>query len=726
MATDPGTPAASAAGGAAAAAAPEPTQQKRKNTVWRIVRLVLIGAVVSLALLIIFPPTGVIKDRLAKGIGTSINRTVTIGAMRIRYWPKLDIELDNVAVSNPAGMPARDVFRTETLKARMELLPILKGRVRLESVALTKPAFMLEEGADGTRNWVFDTAQAASATATTPAAFSLPPVSTITDGTLTFQSALTGAQRSASDIDAVQTLNPGTGALTSKGNLTAGGETVVFDAELGTFDAVIAGTTSPLKATIDARPLRASIEGDALFSAAAEFTGKLSASTTTLVGLAQWLGSELTPTVEPIKGSLEGAIKITTRDVTFTDTDVLVNTTNGRFNGNLDLGADRPKLAGAFESPHIDLGRVATATRTSAPSLAPTPEVEFEPLVAPSWDQLLRDLDTLEKGSSAQGAAAAAAPTEAAAVAGAAPAWSDQPFNLKGLKAFDLDVTIRADDITYGALDLKQGRVAAIVKDGMLDAKLEELAVGSGKAVGTLSIDSIASPPKATLVMTMTNVEAEPIVTEITGKPILAGPSNVEITATAAGQNQSQLASTLDGKARFNMGQGAIRGFDVRRMIFEWWKSWSFDLSHKTGFTKLEAQYDIKKGIMRSQPGFELGGSEVEINSAGTVNVPKKQLNQEIRVKAIPPPTAFPIPVKITGNWAKPSIGIDWGGLFSAAPSLGLGGPQALAQSPEPPPANVQAAIRRVLALGLPEDQLSSDARQMLLSLLPAEAPAQP
>ncbi|MGE3227834.1 MAG: AsmA family protein [Hyphomicrobium sp.] len=726
MATDPGTPAASAAGGAAAAAALEPpSPKKRKSTAWRIVRLVLIGAVVSLALLIIFPPTGVIKDRLAKGIGTSIKRTVTIGAMRIRYWPKLDIEFDDVAVSNPAGMPARDAFRAETLKARMELLPLLKGRVRLESVALIKPAFMLEEGADGARNWVFDTEQAASATATTPAAFSLPPVSTITDGTLTFQSALTGAQRSASDIDAVQTLAPGTGALTSKGNLTAGGETVVFDAELGTFDAVVAGTTSPLKATIDARPLRASIEGDALFSAEAEFTGKLSASTTSLIGLAQWLGSDLTPTAEPIKGSLEGAVKVTTRDVTFTDTDVLVNTTNGRFNGNLDLGADRPKLAGAFESPHIDLGRVVTATRTTT-SLAPTPEVEFEPLVAPSWDQLLRDLDTLEKGPAAAQAAAAAAPVETAAAAGAAPAWSEQPFNLKGLKAFDLDVKIHADDITYGALDLKQGRVAATVKEGMLDAKLEELAVGAGRAVGTLSIDSVASPPKAVLAMTMTDVAAEPIVTEITGKPILSGQSNVEITATAAGQNQSQLASTLDGKARFRMGQGSIRGFDVRRMIFEWWKSWSFDLSHKTGFTKLEAQYDIKKGIMRSEPGFELGGSEVEINSEGTVNVPKKQLNQEIRVKAIPPPTAFPIPVKITGNWTKPSIGIDWAGLFSVSPGLGLGGPQALAQSPEPPPANVQAAIRRVLALNLPEDQLSPDARHMLQSLLPAEAPAAP
>ena len=105
----------------------------------------------------------------------------------------------------------------------------------------------------------------------------------------------------------------------------------------------------------------------------------------------------------------------------------------------------------------------------------------------------------------------------------------------------------------------------------MLDAKIEELAVGEGTAVGTFNVDSRAEPPRAAVQLTLSNVAAEPIVTEITGKPLLAGTSNVEITATAAGQNQAQLTSTLDGKAHFRMGKGALRGFDVRRMIFEWW-----------------------------------------------------------------------------------------------------------------------------------------------------------
>jgi AsmA protein len=722
MATDPGTPAA-------------PTAPKKRGTFWRIARLILIGAVASIALLLVFPPTGLIKDQLARSIGAAIGRTVTIGDMRLKLRPALEAAFDQVAVSNPPGMPARGVFRAESIHTTVELLPLLKGRVRMNRLDLIKPVFALEEGADGTRNWVFGAARPQAETppaadparsepegtapppaseALRPAAFSYPPDSAIVDGTLTFRSARTGAERTATAINAVQTFDPVSGALASKGHLAAGGETVAFDAAVGDLEAVIGGTSSPLKAHIDARPLRASVDGEASFSAAAEFTGALTASSASLIDLARWLGSDVTASGSPLRGSLDGTIRTTTRDITFTETDVMIDTTSGRFEGILDLGGVRPRLTGALASEHIDLGRATGAPRQSA--LAPTPETDFAPLVTPGWEQLLNDLNALERGPAS--AAAEAAPSTAAPAI-TSPGWSEQPFNLKALKALDLDLLVTAAAVTYGALDLKQARVKAGLAEGMLDARLEALEVGRGTATGTLTIDSRAAPPRANVQLSMADVAAEPIVTELTGKPLLSGTSQIEITASAAGQTQSQLTSTLDGKAHFRMGPGALRGFDVRRMIFEWWKSWSFDLAAKTGFTRLEAQYDIKKGIMRSEPGLAMGGSEVEINSAGTVNVPQKKLDQEIRVKAIPPPTAFPIPIKISGGWAKPSIGIDWGGLFSAAP--GLGGPQALAEPPEPPPANVEAAIRRVLAQDLPDERLSPEARRMLEGLLPAE-----
>jgi AsmA protein len=715
MPSDPGTPAAEAV---------QPARSKGRA--WRIFRTVLIGALVSAALLIAFPPTGLIKDQLAKMIGETIGRPVTIGDLQLAPVlqlgkPKLDVTFSDIAVANPAGMPAGEVLKVATTTTRVELLPLLKGRVRMETLDIAKPEARLLEDATGARNWVVTEAPApvtgaapAPSTTATPARLSLPPVINITDGTFQFDSALTGSSQQASAISFVQTIDAVTGAATSKGSLAAGGETVRFAVAVGDFAAVTSGSTTTLKGSLDSRPLRADVDGDANFSAAAEFKGALTATTNSLMALLSWLGADADASGEPIKTSLQGQVLVRTLDVTFSETNVLVNTTSGRFDGVLDLGGTRPKLSGTVASEHIDLGRYS-GTQGRASLLPEAPQTDFEPLIAPSWEQLLTDLAALERGPQA----AAEAEVAASAAASTSAGWSEQPLNLNSLKAFDLDVLLNAAAITYGALDLRQGRVKAVVTDGVLDAKLEELSVGAGKAVGALNLDSRASPPRASLSLNMTEVAAEPIITELSGKPLLSGTSKVDITATAAGQNQSQLAATLDGKARFQMGKGALRGFDVRRMIFEWWRNWSFDLAMRTSFERLEGQYDIKKGILRSEPGLAMGGSEVEINSAGTVNLPKKRLNQEIRVKAIPPPTALPIPVKITGDWAKPTIGIDWGGLFSAAP--GVNGPQALAAAPEPPPPNVEAAIRRVLALDLPPDRLSPDARTMLESLLPVE-----
>lgn len=711
MSTESGTPDGAADAGG----------KKRIGRGRRIFRTVLIGILVSIALLIAFPPLGLIKDTIARNVGDNIGRTVTIGGMSVSLDPFITAEFTDVRVANPPGMPERDLFHGETVRATVAFFPLFKGRVRLESLALVNPTLALEEGADGTRNWLLGAAQGAQAAPAEPVAANVspPPVTTVDNGRLAYTSALSGADYGAERINGTVLLDLVTGAGSSKGSLVARGETVAFDIALGDYDAPLNGGVSPLKATLDGRLVRANIDGDANFQADAEFKGSLAASTPSLVDFVGWASGGGASGGEPLKTSLEGQIVGSTRDIAFADTDVMVNTTTSRFNGTLDFSGDRPKVSGDISSEHIDLDRIIGLRQRSAiaPSAAPT--TDFEPVVAAGWEQLLADLRALEAGPQAAAQARAEAERTLAASAAGAPSWSQQPFNLKGIRAVDLDVTMSAADITYGKLDLSQGKIGAKIDDGVLDATIEQLAVGSGSAVGTLSLDARAEPPKAAVKLSLTNVAAEPIATQFTGNPLLSGTSNVEITATAAGQNQSQLTETLDGKAHFQMGQGALRGFNVRRMIFEWWKSWSFDLAQRTSFTRLDAQYDIRKGIMQSRPGFSMGGPEVEINSTGSVNVPARSLNQEIRVKAIPPPTAFPIPIRISGSWTKPSIAVDWWGLFSASP--GLGGPQALAPAPEPPPAEVEAAIRRVLAADLPPDQLSPQAKEMLRSLLPAE-----
>jgi AsmA protein len=682
--------------------------RKAWRTVKRLVRLTFLGALIVLALLIAFPPVNLLKDQLASSISASTGRDVRIGGARVTYYPEMTLALERITVANPPGMVGPVLFRAKSISAKLTPMSLINRDSIFDTLTLQEPEAFLEEDASGARNWIL--AGSPGGTFGLP----LPRTISIHDGWVSFTSAKTGGSYDASSIAALATCDQKTGAVAAKGRLDTGKEGVTFDVALGDAYAAAAGGSSTLKAGFEARPARARIEGTALFASLAEFSGDLSASSGSLFDLMHWMGAEKTASGDPFKASLNGKIKATTRDVAFTETDVLVNASASRFEGRLDFAGARPKLEGNIASERIDLVRLFAATKrmTLVPEALAAPGEELQ--VEAGWNGLLADLEALEGGKA--GLAAEAETASSLEVAPAAAAWSDEPFNLNGIKAFDADLTMTAQTLAYGGLEFTDARIKAGITDGLLDATLETTDVAKGKANGTLSIDSRSTPPAAQLALKLANVEAEPVVNEIAGKPLFSGTSNVDITAKAQGQNTSQLTSTLEGKARFQMAKGAIRGFDVRRMISEWWRSWTFDLAMKTGFERLEAQYDIKNGIMKSSPDLELQGSEVTITSSGAVNVAARKLKQDIRIKVVPPPTALPIPVRISGDWAKPTIGIDWGGLFSSA--AGLGGPQAVTPAGEPVPGNVQATINRVLAANLPPEKLSDGAKEMLRSLV--------
>jgi AsmA protein len=356
--------------------------------------------------------------------------------------------------------------------------------------------------------------------------------------------------------------------------------------------------------------------------------------------------------------------------------------------------------------------------------LAPSAGGGDEPVATPPWESLLAEIEAIERANaSPQGAAPRAAEPLAAA---AKPLWSEQPIGFGALKVVDLDVTLTAKEIAYGGLDLKNGVIRAALANGMLDAKVEKLDVGTGKATGNVTIDSVASPPQVGLGLTMTDVAAEPIINEIAGKPLISGTSNVEVSAKAVGQNQNQLASTLEGKAKFRMGKGALRGYEIKGfdfwdMLTNWKTILKFDLAKKTQFERLDAQYDIRKGIMSSSPGLDVGGNQVAINSKGDVNVPRKRITQKLRVTVMPPPTTFSLPVLISGEWAQPSIGIDWGTWFSGSDSSGdLKSLSPSAAAPAPP--EVQAAVKRLLSSNIDPQLLSPEGKEVLRALLPPES----
>jgi uncharacterized protein involved in outer membrane biogenesis len=79
-------------------------------------------------------------------------RDLMIGDASLDLWPVPALQADNVALSNPDWAQEPHLIRADSLTARLELLPLLTGKVRLKSLALEGVTAQLETAADETSN----------------------------------------------------------------------------------------------------------------------------------------------------------------------------------------------------------------------------------------------------------------------------------------------------------------------------------------------------------------------------------------------------------------------------------------------------------------------------------------------------------------------------------------------------------------------------------------------
>jgi AsmA protein len=301
--------------------------------------------------------------------------------------------------------------------------------------------------------------------------------------------------------------------------------------------------------------------------------------------------------------------------------------------------------------------------------------------------------------------------------------WNDEIVDLAALEAIDVDVKAQAEKISFGRLQATNGVLAVAVKDGKVDLTVQQLQIASGHITGHLGLQGAqaSKPAQTSVTVGIDGVPVETILVAFMPSAPLTGATKFDLSATGAGRTQQDLVSSLTGKASFSLQQGAIQGFDLRTMVLEWWKSWSFDASRKTEFSKLQGSYDIQKGDLRNVSDLAFQGKGVDISSSGDINLATGALDQSLRLQLTPPPTSLPIPLKVGGTLTSPTFGFDFLGVFENPTTLAS--PAQVSPSPEDAPPSIRAKVTSALGASA---NLSPKAKESLQALLPRASSPQP
>jgi len=688
----------------------------------RTLRYVLLSALgvfalvaVVLAVLIILPPASLVTPIIVKNFATQTGRELKVGSASYAFKPDFVIHFDNVTLANPQGMSGPDLLQAGALDARIDLISLVKGTVTVTDLTITQPVLTLHKDKSGQSNWAFP-AQNAKVRLTQLS---------LVKGSASYQDEQAGQSFQMTDIAGTLSQKAAVQEAKITGTTVWRAEPIKVDIDVADVQALAAGSVTNIVAVAASKHVNVNATGSVTPTDRGRFQGTFNVNTPSPPELARWLGSTPPTGVRLSAASLSGQIDATPNVVALQKTQLKLDGANSVLDVRLDL-TTKPKLTGTIDAPVLDLtvlSGTSTPLRASAEA-TPAPSLN----VTPAYESLSADLDKLDRelGSAPPSAAPQATATATPSL------WSNETLDLAMLSEIDMDVKATAGKVHLGRLDATSGVLAVAVKDGKLDMSIQQLDLDKGQVTGRLQLQgpqksqaqtaqTQASQAQTAITVGLDNVPVESILKEFAPSAPLRGATKLDLSASGQGRTQRDLVGSLTGKASFAISKGAIAGFDLRSMILEWWRSWSFDPARKTEFSVLQGNYDIRQGDLRSVSDLAFRGKDVDISSSGNINLSTGVVDQSVRLQLTPPPTHLPIPLKVSGTLTKPSVGLDWSSIFGSPKEVG--GPSQVALSPQPLPPDVKQKVQNILSANANNPKLAQQTRDALQSLLSTPAP---
>ncbi|MCZ6884968.1 MAG: AsmA family protein, partial [Alphaproteobacteria bacterium] len=204
--------------------------------------LVVIALVIGTALVApSFIDWNAYRAEIAAEIEKATGRAIAIdGAIDVALLPAPKLSLTKARLANLEGAAKPDMVRLEALELRISLMPLLSGKLVVQSVVLKGADIELEHLADGRENWKFKTARKGGSRGsglgngggTGGDRVSLEQV-VIENGTLTYRDSRKGTVKRISQINARIAAATLSGPIAARGRFHLGGVPVDFEFQAG-------------------------------------------------------------------------------------------------------------------------------------------------------------------------------------------------------------------------------------------------------------------------------------------------------------------------------------------------------------------------------------------------------------------------------------------------------------------------------------------------------------
>lgn len=600
---------------------------------------VLVVLLIAIALAApLFISSDTLKAQLIAQVKKATGRTLEIkGDTSVTFFPNIAVSAADVTLGNPQGFTTPYLVSLKKLETGAELMPLLRGELKINGITLDGATINLEELKSGAKNWEFtkeklkDSAEAATdapeAQKQTPATekrFALGDI-TISDSAVNVLKPDANVI-ALSNIDLTLQGADASSPLKLEGSAEYKKETVSLALDLAKTRDFMDNKASPITAAIKLPGASIDFKGEARMGDSVAATGKLGANAASLPQVLAWATGNKPAANLPKQVSVDGMVDYKNSILKLSDATLRADDTKATGSLAINHGGAVPKITG-----NLSLGTIDVDQLTGKPAVSST-------------------MGNAAERTAPQG-------------------WSTEKVDLSGLKAVDADINLAFEKLKAGKFSLGATESNVAINGGKLALTIKQSQLYNGTMNGVVraSTGGIGADVK------LNAIDIEALMMALSGKSRLEGKTNLSLNVNASGNNQAAWVNSLSGNGALKVVDGALKGINIGSFLRNAKEGNFFKSdSESTDFTDLTATYTIASGVL-SNSDLAMKSPALRVAGSGSANLPNQTLNYRL-VPTIAETSkgqggkdmvaGISIPLVITGPWSSPSVTPDLKGML--------------------------------------------------------------
>ena len=219
------------------------------------------------------------------------------------------------------------------------------------------------------------------------------------------------------------------------------------------------------------------------------------------------------------------------------------------------------------------------------------------------------------------------------------------------------------------AMNLHSSNVVVQVAadNGLITLGPNQAKLYSGKYAGRTTLDVRGKTPTLAIDESVGGVELAPMLKDAMQFDKFTGTANLSAKVTAQGLNALQIKETLNGTASFAVQSGAIKGIDLKKMgdaieaakrekTYQKLTELTPKPGDETRFSQLGGTAQIRNGVVQNNDLKIQSPNLLNVSGKGSADLPKETLNYAVSLGSFP--------ILIDGPFAAPRFRPDWNAIL--------------------------------------------------------------